>query len=56
MIELKGTPGEIRFTVTVKRAATGQEETYEMVGGLSAEQLEQLRELHPEGERVETKE
>ncbi len=32
MPELKGQPGEVRFTVEVKRAATGKVETYEMVG------------------------
>jgi hypothetical protein len=30
--ELKGKPGELRFTVEVKRAATGKVETYEMTG------------------------
>ena len=32
MTELKGPPSDIKFTVTVKRAATGIEETYNMVG------------------------
>lgn len=49
--DLKGPPAELRFALTIKRAATGKEETYEMVGGLSAEQLEQFRATHPEAER-----
>ena len=32
MVELKGKEGELRFTVEVKRAATGKVETYELVG------------------------
>lgn len=32
MIELKGTPGELSFTVTVKRKATGKVETFHMIG------------------------
>lgn len=32
MAELQGRPGELRFTIEVKRAATGKVETYEMVG------------------------
>jgi hypothetical protein len=32
MPDLQGQPGELRFTLTVKRAATGKEETFEMVG------------------------
>lgn len=32
MADLQGKPGELRFTVTVKRAATGKVETCEMVG------------------------
>ncbi len=42
MIELKGQEGEVRFTVTVKRAATGKEETYEMVGKITEGEAEQL--------------
>lgn len=34
MPELQGQPGELRFTIEVKRAATGEVETYEMVGKL----------------------
>ncbi len=32
MSDLKGQPADVTFTVTVKRAATGIEETYNMVG------------------------
>ncbi len=32
MIDLQGQPAEVRFTLTIKRAATGKEETFEMVG------------------------
>ena len=32
MTELKGKPGELRFVVEVKRAATGKVETYELIG------------------------
>ena len=29
---LNGKPGELRFTIEVKRAATGKVETYQMTG------------------------
>jgi hypothetical protein len=32
MSELQGKPGELRFTVEIKRAATGKVETYDMIG------------------------
>jgi hypothetical protein len=32
MNQLKGTPSHLYFTVTVKRAGTGIEETFNMVG------------------------
>lgn len=32
MAELNGKPGELRFTVEVKRAATGKVETFELIG------------------------
>jgi hypothetical protein len=32
MAELQGSPGELRFTIDVTRAATGKVETYELVG------------------------
>lgn len=38
MAELKGLPGELRFTVEIKRAATGKTETYEMVGTVGKEE------------------
>jgi hypothetical protein len=31
-ITLTGQPGELRFTLEIKRAATGEVETYEMIG------------------------
>jgi hypothetical protein len=43
MSELKGPPADITFTVTVKRAATGIEETYNMVGHIQP--TEQLKEI-----------
>jgi hypothetical protein len=42
MNNLQGQEGEVRFTVTVKRAATGKEETFEMVGKVTSDQSEQL--------------
>jgi hypothetical protein len=38
MSELKGQPGELRATITVKRAATGKTETYELTSKISPEQ------------------
>jgi hypothetical protein len=35
MAELQGKPGELRFTIEVKRAATGKVETYQMTGRVS---------------------
>jgi hypothetical protein len=32
MAQLQGKPGELRFTVEIKRAATGKVETFEMIG------------------------
>lgn len=32
MIELGGKPGELRFTIEIKRAETGKVETYELIG------------------------
>lgn len=34
MSELTGKEGELRFTIEIKRAKTGEIETYEMVGKL----------------------
>ena len=42
MIELKGQPGELRFTVEIKRKDTGAVETFEMVGYTDADALKQL--------------
>lgn len=42
MPDLVGPPGEVRMTVTITRAATGKVETYEVVGKVTPEQLEQL--------------
>lgn len=35
MIELAGQPAELRFTLEIKRAATGKTETYAMVGHIN---------------------
>ena len=32
MSDLTGVPGELRFTLTIKRKATGAIETYDMIG------------------------
>jgi hypothetical protein len=40
MIELVGPKAELRFTLTIKRAATGLEETVEMVGYVNPEEME----------------
>lgn len=37
MADLKGNPGEIRFTIEVKRAETGDVETYDLVGKIADE-------------------
>lgn len=50
MSDLQGPAGELRFTLTIKRAATGKEETFEMTSGLTEEQLSQLRSQMPERE------
>jgi len=44
MSELIAQPGELRFTVTIKRKATGKIETFEMVGHADPEQLKQILE------------
>lgn len=38
MSELSGQPGEVRMTIEVKRAATGETETYELVGKIGSEE------------------
>lgn len=40
MAELGGQPGELRFTIEVKRAATGETETFELVGKVTDEEEE----------------
>lgn len=42
MNELGGGGGELRFTVQVKRAATGETETHELVGKITDEQAQEL--------------
>ena len=42
MNELKGGTGELRMSVTIKRAATGKEEHYELVGSATDEQAAAL--------------
>lgn len=37
MNELNGQPGEVRMTIEVTRAATGEKETFEMVGKIIEE-------------------
>lgn len=43
MIELAGRPGELRFTVEIKRKETGKVEQYELVGFLDADKLKELQ-------------
>lgn len=40
MSELNGQPGELRFTVEVKRKATGKVETYELIGKVGEQKKE----------------
>lgn len=40
MNDLKGTLGELRCTITIKRAATGKQETYNLTGKVTPEQIE----------------
>ena len=42
MSDLQGQTGEVRFTLTVKRAETGKEETFDMVGKITHDEAEQL--------------
>jgi hypothetical protein len=42
MPDLQGQLGELRMTVEVKRAATGETETYELVGYATKEQADAL--------------
>lgn len=41
---LNGQPGELRFTVEVKRAGTGEVETYELVGKITGEETSEEQE------------
>jgi hypothetical protein len=41
MTDLTGQPGEVRMTIEVKRAATGEVETFELVGTIEAEEEEE---------------
>ena len=43
MIELNGQPGELRFSIEIKRAETGAVEHYELVGFLDEEKLKELQ-------------
>lgn len=43
MIDLVGQPGELRFTVEIKRAETGKVETYDLVGYLDEDKLKELQ-------------
>ncbi len=42
MINLQGQEGELRFTVQITRAATGQVEEYELIGKITHEEAQQL--------------
>ena len=42
MINLTGQPGELRFTIEIKRAETGVVEKYEAVGVLTDTQVKEL--------------
>jgi hypothetical protein len=46
MSDLQGPPAELRFTVTVTRAATGKTETFEMVGRSLPAEPEQPESQH----------
>jgi hypothetical protein len=43
MIELNGQLGELKFTVEIKRKATGEVETYELVGYLNEDKLKEIQ-------------
>lgn len=49
MSQLSGVPGELRFTITVKRAVTGLEETFEMVGTSIADSEQPLQQEKQNG-------
>lgn len=39
--DLQGKPGEIRMTIHIKRAATGETETHELVGKIDAQETKE---------------
>lgn len=41
MPELQGQPGELRFTIEITRAATGETETVELVGKILPDENEE---------------
>jgi hypothetical protein len=41
MADLQGQPGELRMKLVIKRAATGKEETFDVVGHVMEEVKEQ---------------
>ena len=41
-MNIGGNGGELRMTIEIKRAATGEVETHELVGKITSEQAEQL--------------
>ena len=41
-MDIKGQEGELRFTLQIKRAATGETETYELVGKIGDGEIEKL--------------
>ena len=42
MADIKGSVGELSFTIQIKRKETGQIEEYQMVGKITDEQLKEL--------------
>lgn len=42
MANLSGSVGELRFTVEIKRAETGETDTVELIGKITAAQAEEL--------------
>ena len=56
MNDLKGQAGELRATVTIKRAATGKVETYDMVGTATPEQAAALLKEKPATSNEQPKE
>ena len=56
MNDLKGPPAELRCVLTIKRAATGKVETYDVVGRATPEQVAALLKEKPETSNEPTKE